>query len=224
MKIKSADFLTAAISLGTCPPPDQPEIAVIGRSNVGKSSLINAFVNRKGLANISKQPGRTQTINFFTINQTWRLVDLPGFGFAKVSKTNRERFGKMISAFLSKRQNLAAVLVLIDSNIPPQQIDLDFTQWLMGEGVPFVLVFTKVDRVSTAKATTNIEAFTASMAEFSDNVPMVFPTSSATKFGIADLHQLVHQVLTQKLRKRGKDDDVESEDEEQDDDEDEDEA
>lgn len=195
MKIKSADFLTAAISLGACPESDLPEFAVIGRSNVGKSSLINAFTSRKGLANVSRQPGRTQTINFFLINKAWHLVDLPGYGYAKVAKTKRERFGGMISRFLGGRPNLAAVMVLIDSNIPPQQIDLDFTQWLMGEGVPFVLVFTKVDRVSPTKANANIDAFTAAMAEFSDNVPMVFPTSSVSKLGIPDLHRLVSQVL-----------------------------
>lgn len=210
MKIKSADFLTAAISLGACPESDLPEFAVIGRSNVGKSSLINAFTSRKGLANVSRQPGRTQTINFFLINKAWHLVDLPGYGYAKVAKTQRERFGEMISRFLTGRKNLAAVMVLIDSNIPPQQIDLDFTQWLMGEGIPFVLVFTKVDRVSPTKANSNIEAFTAAMAEFCDNVPMIFPTSSVSKLGIPDLHRLVHQVLTSK--KQEPDDDKDAED------------
>lgn len=214
MKIKSADFLTAAISLGACPESDLPEIAVIGRSNVGKSSLINAFTNRKALANVSRKPGRTQTINFFVINDAWHLVDLPGFGYAKVAKSQRERFGSMISRFLSGRKNLAAVMVLIDSNIPPQQIDLDFTQWLMGEGVPFVLVFTKVDRVSPTKANANIEAFTERMAEFSENVPMVFPTSAVSKLGIGDLHQLVHQVLTSKKQRAGKEEDDEEEEEE----------
>lgn len=198
MKIHSAEFLTAAVSLQACPEASLPEIAVIGRSNVGKSSLINAFTNRKGLANVSRQPGRTQTINFFVINDAWHLIDLPGYGYAKVAKTQRERFSGMISTFLARRKTLAAVLVLIDSNIPPQQIDLDFTQWLMGEGVPFVLVFTKVDRVSPTKANTNIDAFTTRMGEFSDNVPMIFPTSSVSKLGIPDLHRLVSQVLTAK--------------------------
>lgn len=196
MNIKSADFLIAATSLEACPASDLPELAVIGRSNVGKSSLINAITNRKGLANVSRQPGRTQTINFFVINKTWHLVDLPGYGYAKVAKTQRERFGGMISDYLVGRENLAAVMVLIDSNIPPQQIDLDFTHWLMGEGVPFVLVFTKVDRVSPTKANSNIEAFTERMGEFSENLPMIFPTSSVSKLGILDLHRLVYQVLT----------------------------
>lgn len=211
MKIKSADFLTAAISLGTCPESDLPEFAVIGRSNVGKSSLINAFTNRKALANVSRQPGRTQTINFFVINDAWHLVDLPGYGYAKVAKTKRERFGGMISRFLSGRKNLVAVMVLIDSNITPQQIDLDFTQWLMGEGVPFVLVFTKVDRISPTKANANIEAFTERMADFSDNVPMIFPTSAVSKLGIGDLHQLVYQALTSKKQRPDQDEDEDEE-------------
>ena len=195
MKITSADYLTSSTTLEGCPEPDLPEFALIGRSNVGKSSLLNALTQRTSLANVSNKPGRTRLINFFAINETWCLVDLPGYGYAKMAKSRRHEFTDMVSTYLAQRDNLLCTLVLIDSNLPPQQIDLDFTQWLMGEGVPFVLVFTKIDKVSAARVQENIDQFTTRMGEFSDNLPMIFTSSAKTKVGMNELHGLVRKVL-----------------------------
>jgi GTP-binding protein len=147
MKITSADYYTSALTLDACPAGDLPEFALIGRSNVGKSSLLNLLAGKKELARVSAKPGHTQMINFFTINKTWRLVDLPGYGFAKVAKKQRHQFNEFVSDFLVNRGSLRCVFLLIDGSIPPQPLDLQFAQWLISVGVPFVLVFTKIDKV-----------------------------------------------------------------------------
>ena len=128
-----------------CPPPDRPEFAFIGRSNVGKSSLINLITNRKELAKVSKTPGKTQTINFFLIDQSWHLVDLPGYGYARVSKSTREVFSKMIKYYITHREQLLTIFVLIDATISPQKIDLDFIDWLGEIRMPLAIIFTKSD-------------------------------------------------------------------------------
>lgn len=145
MKIQSARFELSAVSLETCPDSRLPEFAFIGRSNVGKSSLLNQLCSQAGLARVSGTPGRTREINFFTINGAWSLVDLPGYGYARASKTDRERFNEFVSEYLRERENLCCAFVLIDARHVPQQLDLEFVQWLVEGEIPFALVFTKAD-------------------------------------------------------------------------------
>ena len=146
MKIQNAKFKTSAINFDGCPAPDLPEFAFIGRSNVGKSSLINLLTNKEGLARVSKTPGRTREINFFSINDSWNLVDLPGYGYAKVSKSQRDHFNEFVSDYLLNRETLTGTFVLIDSRHSPQKIDLEFLAWLIEAQLPFALIFTKIDK------------------------------------------------------------------------------
>ena len=151
MKIKSAAFVTSAKGLADSPVWQRPEFAFIGRSNVGKSSMINLLSQRKDLAKVSATPGKTRLLNFFLMNETWSLVDLPGYGFAKTAKSEKFDFNEMIGDYLEQRANLRRVFVLIDSRHPPQRIDVDFITWLGGIGVPFTLIFTKADKQSAGK-------------------------------------------------------------------------
>ncbi|MEI6347226.1 MAG: ribosome biogenesis GTP-binding protein YihA/YsxC [Bacteroidota bacterium] len=183
MIVASADFLQSNTDYRKCPEPTMPEYAFIGRSNVGKSSLINMLVNQKKLALTSSRPGKTQLINHFIVNKNWYLVDLPGFGFAKVSKTSREKWKKMISEYLEKRENLMVVFLLIDSRIPPQQIDLDFINMLAMMGLPFVLAFTKTDKVSKTAANQTIDAYKKLLSETWETLPQMFFTSAEKKIG-----------------------------------------
>lgn len=187
MNITSAKFDCSAPNLESCPEETLPEFAFIGRSNVGKSSLLNALTRRKDLARVSKTPGFTKLINFFTINQSWRLVDLPGYGFAQVARENKEKFNQAVNDYLANRENLAGVFVLIDSRLSPQKIDLEFVQWLGGQAVPLVLVFTKTDKSKPARVQKNIQLFKDSLSEWFDEMPEVFTCSSVTKNGLADL-------------------------------------
>ena len=157
MTIKTAEFVISNTDYKRCPSPQMAEYAFIGRSNVGKSSLINALVNNKNLAKTSARPGKTQLINHFLINKTWYLVDLPGYGFAKISKTKRAEFHDMISEYLLNRTNLMCLFVLIDSRHNPQAIDQEFIQWLAENEIPFVLVFTKGDKLGKTVLLKNIE-------------------------------------------------------------------
>jgi GTP-binding protein len=183
MIINSAEFLQSNTDFRKCPAPSMPEYAFIGRSNVGKSSLINMLVSQKKLALISSRPGKTQLINHFLVNKRWYLVDLPGYGFAKVSKTSREKWAKMIYSYLENRDNLMLVFLLIDSRIPPQQIDLDFIQKLALMGIPFVLTFTKTDKVSKNMVSTTIEAYKKILSETWETLPQMFITSAEKKIG-----------------------------------------
>ncbi|HCK23107.1 MAG TPA: YihA family ribosome biogenesis GTP-binding protein, partial [Bacteroidetes bacterium] len=149
-----------------CPPAGKPEFAFIGRSNVGKSSLINALCERKALAFTSSQPGKTQSINFYTINDAWLLVDLPGYGYAKVSKTMRSSWKVMVEGYLENRESLFCVFQLIDHAIPPQQADIDFSNWLGEREIPFVLVFTKADKRSKDKKTNTVKAYLEKLAGY----------------------------------------------------------
>jgi len=188
MRIRSADFDTSATDISTCPPPGLPEFTFIGRSNVGKSSLLNLLTGRKGLAKVSARPGHTQLINFFTINEQWRLVDLPGYGYARVSKAAQEKFADLITGFLLKRTVLTRVFVLIDSRHEPHRIDLEFVSWLAGCGVPYVLVFTKVDKLKPNAVTKNIGLFAAALKDdWNTDMPEVFRCSSETGAGRAEL-------------------------------------
>ena len=159
MIIKSATFMQSVTDWRKCPSPDLPEYAFIGRSNVGKSSLINMLVNNKNLAKTSSKPGKTQTINHFLINKNWYLVDLPGYGYASISKAMREKWQKMINDYLMKRENLQLVFVLIDSRLEPQKIDLEFIRNLGEKQIPFSLIFTKTDKISAAKVQSHVQKF-----------------------------------------------------------------
>lgn len=159
MQIKSASFVLGARGMSDCPAWDHPEIALIGRSNVGKSSLINFLANRRDLAKVSATPGKTRQLNFFLINDTWSLVDLPGYGFAAGPKAERADFNELVGDYLELRENLRHIFVLIDSRHKPQTIDLEFVTWLAGTGRPFSLVFTKTDKQSNAKTGASIALF-----------------------------------------------------------------
>ena len=148
MLVKSAAFVVSNTDINKCPKPSLPEYAFIGRSNVGKSSLINMLTNKKGLAKVSGKPGKTQLINHFLINESWYLVDLPGYGYARVSKSKRQEFSQFIKTYLLKRKSLMCLFVLIDSRLTPQEVDLEFMQWLAHHKVPFVMCFTKQDKLS----------------------------------------------------------------------------
>src|SRR5437588_328528 len=160
VNISSAIFKCSAPDLDSCPDESLPEFAFIGRSNVGKSSLLNMFAGRENLARVSTTPGFTKLINLFTMNKTWRLVDLPGYGFAEGARKESARFNQAVMDYLEHRPNLCLVFALIDSGLAPQEIDLQFVEWLVRHAVPFVLVFTKTDKVSPDTAQTNIAAFT----------------------------------------------------------------
>lgn len=183
MIISDAQFVTSSTSLKNCPNPIYPEYAFIGRSNVGKSSLINLLVHRNSLARISSKPGKTQTINHFLINSNWYLVDLPGLGYAKVSKSSRNSWLEMIEEYLLNRVNLLCVFVLIDSRIPPQRIDNEFIDWLGENQIPFRLVFTKTDKLSKNELTKNMNAFKSNMLERWDELPEYYISSAVSKLG-----------------------------------------
>ncbi len=188
MKIKTADFETSASSLDTCPAPTLPELAFIGRSNVGKSSLINMLSGRRGqLAKVSSTPGKTRLINFFQIDGLWRLVDLPGYGYAKLSKKTRDIFRDFVTEYLTQRENLLGVLVLIDSRIPPQELDLDYITWLGEVEVPFALVFTKADKLSKSATEKTVKKFFTALAERIEGQPDYFITSSKDGTGKSEL-------------------------------------
>ena len=187
MNIKSATFQISAPNLASCPASDLPEFAFIGRSNVGKSSLLNMLAGGKEIARVSPTPGHTQLINFFSMNSTWSLVDLPGYGYAKTAKTERDRFQDMIAEYLSGRTNLACAFVLIDSRHKPQQIDLDFIQWMTHGPAPFALVFTKTDTMKAGQVKQNIALFEAQMSEWCPEPPRVFTSSAKTRSGRHEL-------------------------------------
>lgn len=195
MKIKSAIFETSAPSLPTCPRLALPEFAFIGRSNVGKSSLINLLAEQRDLARVSDLPGKTQLINFFTINKNWRLVDLPGYGYAHVAKTKRADFNEAVADYIEGRENLRSVFVLIDSRLPPQQLDVDFLSWMSGTKVPFVLVFTKTDKLSRSQAQNNIAVFRQTVFPDLDPAPPVIASSAKTKTGRKEILQHIAQRL-----------------------------
>ena len=198
MKITTAEIEITAGLLEQCPPPTLPEFAFIGRSNVGKSSLLNLLTNHSKLAHVSNTPGRTQTLNFFLINNRWRFVDMPGYGYAKVAKDRREQFIELVTDYITSRETLRCVFVLIDSSIPAQKIDLEFVQWVMGEGIPFVLVFTKTDKASPTKVARHMKEFGDKVLEFSVNLPMMFQSSALRKTGVDEILDLVRKVVDKK--------------------------
>ncbi len=187
MIIKSAEFVISNTDVKKCPASTLPEYAFIGRSNVGKSSLINMLTQRKGLAMTSQKPGKTQLINHFLINNEWHLVDLPGYGFARVGQSNRERLKSIIEDYILEREQLTNLFILLDCRHEPQKIDLEFIEWAGENGVPFALVFTKADKLSKGKLASNIEAYKQTLLESWEELPPIFITSSEAKEGRDEL-------------------------------------
>lgn len=187
MTINSVQFVKSSAKLDQCPEPGKPEYAFVGRSNVGKSSLINSLTGRRKLALTSGNPGKTRLINHFIVNEAWYLVDLPGYGYAKLSKKEREKFDGMIKKYLIGRPNLACLFLLIDIRHEPQQIDLEFVNWLGENMVPFNLVYTKADKVSQEIASENINKFKTAMLETWESLPEIFITSSVKNSGREDI-------------------------------------
>jgi GTP-binding protein len=200
MRINIAEFLLSSPSLAGCPSDDVPEFAFIGRSNVGKSSLLNLLTGKQGLARVSQTPGCTQLINFFKINGSFRLVDLPGYGYAKVPKGHRVAFQDMIAGFIADRPNLRRVFVLVDSRHDPQQIDLEFLEWLGEISRPFAVVFTKTDKLKPSHVKRNTEAFIASLAAFHQGLPEWFLTSSKTRDGKREILGFIGNLLERESR------------------------
>lgn len=183
MKIKEAEFVISNSEYKKCPEQDIPEYAFIGRSNVGKSSLINMLTSKKKLAKTSGTPGKTQLINHFVINNEWHLVDLPGYGYAKVSKSARASFEKFISDYLLNREQLITVFVLLDSRLEPQKIDLEFMNWCGEKNISFSMVFTKADKLSSSVLQKNLAKYKKEMIKFWAELPPVFVTSAESKLG-----------------------------------------
>jgi GTP-binding protein len=193
MTIKEAKFVISQTDYTKCPSPALPEYAFIGRSNVGKSSLINMLTNRKGLAKTSSTPGKTQLINHFLINQSWYLVDLPGYGYARVSKASKEKWDKMIKDYLRFRANLLYVFVLIDVRLDPQKIDLEFIHWLGESEIPFVLVFTKADKLSGEKVIYSVEQFKKTLKKTWSELPLMFISSAEKNRGRDDILDFIER-------------------------------
>ena len=187
MLIKSAEFVVSNSRVEKCPTTGLPEYAFIGRSNVGKSSLINMLTGRKGLAMTSQKPGKTQLINHFIINKEWHLVDLPGYGYARLSKDGRDGLRRMIEDYVLERRELVCLFVLLDARLEPQKIDLEFIEWLGEESVPFALVFTKADKLSKGKLSANISAYKDRLLEAWEELPPLFITSSEERTGRDEL-------------------------------------
>ncbi len=178
MKINKAEFIISNSDVKKCPPHKMPEYAFIGRSNVGKSSLINMLTNRKGLAMTSSTPGKTMLVNHFLINDAWYLVDLPGYGYARHGKENREKLRMLIEDYVLERDEMTNLFVLVDCRHDPQQVDLEFMEWLGENAVPFSIVFTKSDKLSVSKLNSNIESYKQRLLERWEELPPIFVTSS----------------------------------------------
>jgi len=198
VRIQSAKFIKSATQLPDCPSAEFPEFAFIGRSNVGKSSLINLLTNKNDLARVSKTPGRTREINFFKINDQWALVDLPGYGYAKVSQSMRDQFNEFVSDYILHRENLCGTFVLVDSRHSPQKLDLQFVAWLIDCEIPFALIFTKTDKIKPKVVQKNINQFKEAMKEFSSGEPIVFQSSASTREGRQEILMFIDEA-TKKL-------------------------
>ena len=194
MEIKQANFVVSNTDVKKCPAPDRPEYGFIGRSNVGKSSLINMLTNQKGLAKISGKPGKTRLINHFLINESWYLVDLPGYGYAKVSKKEREKFENVIRQYILKRENLFCLFVLIDIRHEPQKIDLDFIEWLGLSQIPFAIIFTKADKLKDVEIEKNIDTYSQKLFETWEELPTWFISSAEKGTGKEDILNFIQEV------------------------------
>ena len=197
MKIKTATFVVSNSDVSKCPKDRLPEYAFIGRSNVGKSSLINMLTNQKHLAKTSGRPGKTQLINHFIINKSWYLVDLPGYGYARVSKTEKKKFQTFITKYFEKRAQLVSAFILVDIRHEPQKIDLDFMNWLGEKGLPFSIIFTKADKLKPNPITQNIKLYQSKMLESWEEMPQYFITSSSKSIGKEELLSFIEQTNTE---------------------------
>lgn len=193
--IKQARFLVSNTDYTKCPEPNKPEFAFIGRSNVGKSSLINMLTGHKGLAKTSGRPGKTQLINHFEVDNSWFMVDLPGYGFAKVSKSLKENWDKMIKGYLTNRGNMEAVFVLIDSRLDPQPIDLQFITWCGEHEVPIVLIFTKADKQSHSRTMGQVNAFLKAVTEIFEEAPLYFISSAESGKGREEIIGFIQSIV-----------------------------
>jgi GTP-binding protein len=194
MKIKNAEFVISNSSVAKCPDSKLPEYAFIGRSNVGKSSLINMLTGRKALAKTSATPGKTQLINHFLINDNWHLVDLPGYGYAKVSKSTKNTFQKFITAYFEKREQMICAFVLVDSRHSPQKIDMEFMQWLGEHQVPFCIIFTKADKLKSKELDLKLENYEAEMLKTWVEMPQYFVTSANTAMGQEEILDYIEEI------------------------------
>ena len=193
--IIQAEFQCSNTDWKKCPKGDLPEFAFIGRSNVGKSSLINAMANNKKLAKTSSTPGKTRLINHFLIDKKWFLVDLPGYGYAKVSKKSRHGWGEMSSAYLLKRENLMCTFILVDVRLEPQKIDLEFINWCGEHQLPIAIIFTKADKIKAGEVQSNIAKFKKALLEFWEELPPVFLSSSVNKTGLPEILDYIHGII-----------------------------
>ena len=194
MEIKTAEFTLSAPTVGMCPQDTKPEYAFIGRSNVGKSSLINMLTNHKKLAKTSATPGKTLLINHFIINKEWYLVDLPGYGYAKRSKKEIDKLDQMIRGYILQREQLVNVFVLVDVRLEPQKIDLEFIEWLGGSSVPFAIIFTKADKLTPNKARQAVEAYKKTLLETWEELPPIFLTSAEKREGRDEVLQYIDDI------------------------------
>lgn len=194
MDITHAEFIISNTDVNKCPTPDKPEYAFIGRSNVGKSSLINMLTNRKNLAMTSSKPGKTQLINHFLINNNWYLVDLPGYGYAKTAKSIKKTFGKIIESYILRRESLTNLFVLIDSRHKPQQNDLDFMEWLGSKGIPFAIIFTKSDKLGVSKLGESVANYKKELLQTWEELPPIFLTSALKRNGADELLNYIDDI------------------------------
>ncbi|WP_047446845.1 ribosome biogenesis GTP-binding protein YihA/YsxC [Alistipes sp. ZOR0009] len=195
MQVKSAVFVKSAQKASQCPPQTLPEFAFIGRSNVGKSSLINYLTRQKGLAKVSGTPGKTRLINYFLVNDSWHLVDLPGYGYAKVSKTDRQGFSAIITQYLEARDKLTCLFVLVDSRLAPQKMDVEFMTLLGQHGIPFAIVFTKTDKIGIQVLKDNVDVYTKKLLEYWEELPPMFYTSSSKKSGADEVLGYIEECI-----------------------------
>lgn len=193
MKINQAEFITSSTKIEQCPQPDKAEYAFIGRSNVGKSSLINMLTGRRKLVKVSGSPGKTITINHFLINENWYLVDLPGYGFAKRSKSERTKWEKMIRSYILKRTNLLNVFLLVDARHEPQKLDIDFMEWLGASQIPFVIVFTKEDKLKKMQLENNLQAYKKRLRQNWEELPGLFVASSKSGLGKEEILNFIDE-------------------------------
>ena len=194
MEIKNATFIISNTDVNKCPEGDRPEYAFIGRSNVGKSSLINMLTNRKGLAMTSQMPGKTVLINHFLINDEWFLVDLPGYGFAQRGAEGRERIRRIIEGYIMGRAQLTSLFVLVDCRHEPQKIDLEFMEWLGENGIPFAIIFTKIDKISKGRLAENIKVYQEKLMETWEELPPILTSSSEKKEGREEILGFIESV------------------------------
>ncbi len=195
MRIKSVNFVKSSEHISKCPQPTKGEFAFIGRSNVGKSSLINMLMNKKSLAKISSTPGKTQLINHFLVNDQWYLVDLPGYGWAKASKMNKLKWGKMIRSYLLGRENLATTLVLVDIRLDPQEIDTSFISWMGEKQLPFMIIFTKSDKLSKNKIQGAVQKYKHTLQKTWEEIPPMIISSSKNSIGKDEILTYLEEVL-----------------------------